>query len=105
MTKLRAKNGGHIYEVVDTKTTKGVKHLKIHIPSQPSEFDTWLPETRVNAIAEPAWEWDESLYNLLDEANVRCAGLIEVNIEVFGNATNALCDCLELIEKLRNGEL
>ena len=104
MTILRAKNGGHTYEVVDTKTSKGVKQLKIHIPGQPEEFDAWLTEWRVNEIAEPAWEWDEGLYKLLDEANERCASLIEVNVQVFGCATNALCDCMELILKLRNGE-
>ena len=105
MIVLRAKTGNHTYDVVDTKTVKGVKHLKIHIPNQPNEFDTWLPETRVNEIAEPAWEWDDDLYKLLKDANARCADLLEHNLEVFSKATNSLYECIRLIDRLREGEL
>lgn len=99
MTILRAKRGGHILHVVGKKGGK----LLVKNPAD-DLMPVQMTQEQVDAIAELAWEWDEGLYKLFTDAHSRCFDLMDVNDAVFGKAAVAINDCLELINKLRNGE-
>lgn len=96
---LRAKNGGHVYHIVGKKRGK----LLIKNPA-----DDLLPvemtQEQADAIAVPAWEWDEDKLDMLISAHQFLIDRVGVNND-FAEAAGKIGACLRHIYNMRNGEL
>jgi len=100
---LRAKKGGHVYHIIQERK-RGEKVAWLVKRPDDEMFEAWLSKEKVLELAEPAWEWDESIKENIEKARIAIEPLIDVNAD-FNDTWIYLRKCLDHIEKLRNGEL
>lgn len=101
---LRAKNGGHVYHVISKKTLRGGAIEWLVRRPDDDMFEAWLPKDKVLELAEPAWEWDDTVLDKIVQAQQVLVELFDVNND-FRDASLLTGKCVDHILRLRNGEL